>query len=53
MQVLQLYGRLMAWLENARPDVNVNSGYWAAAALQHAMMHYLVCPIAVLLVSGC
>lgn len=32
--------RLMAWLGKG---VSVNSGYWAAAALQHAMMFYKVC----------
>ena len=30
----------MAWLGKG---VSVNSGYWAAAALQHAMMFYKVC----------
>ncbi|KAL0041453.1 hypothetical protein WJX79_003890 [Trebouxia sp. C0005] len=39
MQVLHLYVRLMVWLGR---DTSVGNSYWAAAALQIAMLHYKV-----------
>ncbi|KAL0042374.1 hypothetical protein WJX77_010295 [Trebouxia sp. C0004] len=39
MQVLQLYVRLMVWL---RQDTSTSNSYWAAAALQIAMLHYKI-----------
>lgn len=36
LQVLKSYMKLMTWLMNARPDLNVTKA-WAAAVCQHAM----------------
>lgn len=40
-QILQLHIKLMAWLERVRPDISLNS-LWAAAALEHAVLHHKV-----------
>ncbi|KAL0050017.1 hypothetical protein WJX82_002828 [Trebouxia sp. C0006] len=39
MQVLHLYKRLMVWLSK---DTSASNSYWAAAALQIAMLHYKI-----------
>lgn len=42
MQVLNLYAKMMVWLEGADPTICVQTNTWTAAALQLAIQFYKV-----------